>query len=123
MTGAESIPLSTVGSYAFPVAALALGGAMVRRDAAVRFALGLAVAGLLVFVLFKETGPRQYNANFAWQAIVTNYVLFLAMLAAVARWLRAGRFGWRQSLVLAAFTLHVVAGVHWLFDWLVHGLV
>jgi hypothetical protein len=110
--------LSFLAGFAFPIVALILGGAAIRSSWAVRYAGGLAIVGLLWFVLFTETGYREFHGNFMWQAIVTNYLLFAAVLTAVVAWVRETRLGRRQLLVLAVFGLHVLGGllffVHWL---------
>lgn len=117
----DDIPVSLLCSYLFPVAALLLGGPAIRRDLAVRYAAALAVVGAAIFALVKETGPRELDGNFVWQAIVTNYLLFLAVVAAAVPWLRTRRTGWRQVVVVVAFLAHVVAGVLYLHDYLTTG--
>jgi hypothetical protein len=116
----HDIVWSFVASYAFPLAALALGGRGVRDALAVRYALALAAVGLGWFAVMAETGHREYHGNFMWQAIVTNYVLFAAILGAVLQWLRESRFGWRQTVVLFVFALHVAGGLHYLGWWLTY---
>jgi hypothetical protein len=117
----DNIPVSLLVSYAFPITALLFGGALVRRDLAVRYAGALAATGLLIFVVLKESGPRELHGNFLWQAVVTNYLLFLALVGAAVPWLRQTRFGWRPALVTAAFLLHVVCGVLYLHHYLTSG--
>jgi hypothetical protein len=115
-----SIPLCLVASYAFPIAALALGGPAVRGRLTVRYALGLAVAGLAWFALMGEKGHQEFHGNFMWQAIVTSYILFAAVIGAVLTGLRTTRFGWRQAIVLAVFGLHVAGGLQYLAWWLTY---
>jgi hypothetical protein len=117
---APNIVLSIVASYAFPAVALAFGGEAVRGNLAVRFALGLAVVGLAWFVLVGEKGHQEFHGNFMWQAIITNYVLFAALVGAVLGWLRDSAFGWRQWVVLGVFGLHLAGGVHYLAWWLTY---
>jgi hypothetical protein len=109
-----------VASYAFPVAALALGGPAVRGRLTVRYALGLAVAGLAGFALMGEKGHQEFHGNFMWQAIVTSYILFAAVIGAVLTGIRETRFGWRQAIVLAVFALHVAGGLQYLAWWLTY---
>lgn len=107
-----------LAGYAFPIVALMVGGPAVRRGPGVRFASGLAVVGLLWFATLTETGVREFHGNFMWQAIVTNYLLFVTVLSAVLPWLRASRFGWRQVIVLGVFALHIIGGAQFLLHWL-----
>ena len=113
----DDIPLSFVVSYAFPILAVLVGDERVRRSLAVRYAAGLAAVGLLWFILLTETGFREPHGNFLWQAIITNYLLYAAVLSAVIAWLRATRFGWRQYTVLALFAVQVGTGLHYLYVW------
>jgi hypothetical protein len=114
---APNLAWSFVASYAFPITALVLGGAAVRRDGAVRFATALAAVGLLWFALVGETGHQEYHGNFMWQAIVTNYLLFAALVAAL---LRADVRGWRRLVLLGVFALHLAGGVQYLVWWLTY---
>lgn len=115
-----SIALCLVASYAFPAAALALGGSAVRGRLVVRYALGLAVAGLAWFALMGEKGHQEFHGNFMWQAIVTSYILFAAAVGAVLTWIRETKLGWRQYTVLVIFALHVAGGVQYLAWWLTY---
>jgi hypothetical protein len=113
-----NIPMSILAGYAFPIVALLLAGPRIRHSLPVRYALGLAAVGLVLFALLTETGFRQYHGNFGWQAIITNYLLFLAVMSAVLPWLRETRIGWRQAIVLAVFALQVFNGCIYLAEWL-----
>ncbi len=115
-----SIALCLMVSYAFPAAALALGGPTVRHRLAVRYALGLAVAGLAWYALMGEKGHQEFHGNFMWQAIVTSYILFAAVVGAVLTWIPETKLGWRQVVVLAVFALHVAGGVQYLAWWLTY---
>lgn len=117
----DNIPVSLLCSYFFPLVALLVGGATIRRHLAVRYAATLAGVGLLFFVLFKESGYRELHGNFIWQAVVTNYLLFLVLVGAAVPWLRHSRFRWRQSVVVLAFLLHVAAGARYLQHYLSTG--
>jgi hypothetical protein len=117
----DNIPLALVASYFFPLVALVLGGPAIWGSLAVRFAFGLAAVGLAWYAMVTETGPREFHGNFGWQAIVTNYVLFVAVLGAALPWLRRSRCGLRRIAVSTAFAMHVVAGVAWLHTYLNDG--
>lgn len=114
----DDIPLSIVASLAFPlVAAGVYRGALLRSDM-VRYACGLAAAGILLFALLEETGPRQGHGNFAWQADVAIYLLFLAVTVQVIRlWSLTPRLRRRDWLVALAFLAHVAAGAWFLYRW------
>ena len=44
------------------------------------FALSLSLMGMVIFACFTETGHRQFHCNFIWQAIVTNYLLYMVSI-------------------------------------------
>jgi hypothetical protein len=116
-----NIPLSLLASLAFPLVALAAYRRRLWDYDLFRYAAALMGVSLLIFVLLKETGIREFQGNFAWQAMICNYILFLAVL--IRAWtLGAFRERDRRSLVVAgAFGAHVVAGVAFLSYYLIHG--
>jgi hypothetical protein len=106
-----------IASYLFPVVALSLGGRVVWRRRSVRYAVALAAVGLTEYALLAEGGARAVEGNFTWQAIITQYILFLALVAALLPWLRSRRWGIRQMIIVLAFGVHVWAGLHYLTHW------
>jgi hypothetical protein len=113
----KSVWLALLASYVFPLVALAAGGRRVAGNLGVQFALAMTVVGVIEFAVLKETGSREFDGNFLWQAIVTTYLLFLAIVAATLRWVRATGWTWRNGLVTLAFLAHVVAGFLYLYGW------
>jgi hypothetical protein len=115
----SSIPLSFLASFAFPlVAVVAYGRRLLEYDLA-RYALALLGVSLAIFILFTETGSREFDGNFGWQVIVSSYVAFLAILVRVwdLRYLRPPVV---EGLVWLAFAAHVVAGGVFLHYYFVH---
>jgi hypothetical protein len=112
------IPQAILASYLFPIVALSLGGRVVWQNRAVQYALALAGVGLLEYALLAERGARALEGNFTWQAIVTQYILFLSLVAALVPWLRSQRWGIRQILIAITFSAYVWAGIHFLIHWL-----
>jgi hypothetical protein len=113
----SDIPRAIIASYLFPIVALSLGGGVVWRRRSVRYATALAIIGLIEYALLAEGGARAVEGNFTWQAIVTQYILFLALVAALFPWLHSRRWGIRQVIIVLAFGVHVWAGVHYLTHW------
>ncbi len=111
------IPLSLLASFVFPLVALLVGGRAVAGRPAVRYALALAAMGVLEYALLSETGDREFDGNFTWQAIVTAYVLFLAVASAVLRWVNERGVGLRPAVALAALLAHVVGAGVFLHHW------
>ncbi|MEA2396753.1 MAG: hypothetical protein QOK25_309 [Thermoleophilaceae bacterium] len=114
----DDVPLSLLASLAFPLVA----GVVYRRrlldSDMVRYAVALASAGIVLFALLEETGPRLLHGNFAWQATVADYLLFLAVTIQVARlWSRRQRLGGGDLAVAVAFLAHVAAGIWFLYRW------
>jgi hypothetical protein len=108
---ADNVPLSLLASTAFPIVALIVYRGRLLAYDLVRYALALMAVALAMFATFSETGVREFHGNFAWQAMVCNYILFLVVLVRVhALWgeepVTRGRIA-----VAVAFLAHVVAGV------------
>jgi hypothetical protein len=111
------IPLAIIVSYLFPIVAILLGREAVWRSRAVRYALALAIVGLVEYALLAEKGARLAEGNFTWQAIVTQYILLLALVAALVPWLCRRRWGIRQTVITVTFGAQLWAGVHYLGHW------
>jgi hypothetical protein len=105
----SSIPLSFGASFAFPLVALVVHGRRLLEYDLVRYALALLGVSLAIFILFTETGSREFDGNFGWQVIVASYVVFLVTLVRVWE-LRDVRPPALAGLVWAAFAAHIVAG-------------
>jgi hypothetical protein len=113
----DDIPLSLLASGVFPLAALALGGAAVRDSLAVRYAVVLVLAGIAEYALLAERGPREFDGNFTWQAIVSMWVLFVALVGALVPAFQRRPFEVRKLTIAAAFLVQVVAGALYLQHW------
>jgi hypothetical protein len=112
-----SIPKALLLSYVLPIVAVAVGGRRILRSTAVLYAGALTVLGLAEFAVLKETGTREFDGNFLWQAIVCTYLLFLAIVSATVNWVRERGWNWRSASIAIAFLAHVVAGVAYLYTW------
>jgi hypothetical protein len=113
----SQIPRALIASYLFPIAALVLGGATIRHNRGVQYALALAGVGLIEYALLAETGARLPDGNFTWQAIVTQYVLFMALIGALVPWFQSRAWGLRQTLITLALAAHLWAGFNYLDHW------
>lgn len=116
-----AVPIAIVRSYAFPLAALLLGGAAVRRNRAVQYALALAAVGLAEYAILAESGPAAANGNFTWAAIVTEYILFTALVAAIVSAWRSGGWSIRRGIIALVFLAQVFEGFIYLAHWFATG--
>jgi hypothetical protein len=114
-----SIPLSFLASFAFPLVALAVYGRRLWEYDLVRYAFALLGVSLLIFILFTETGSREFDGNFGWQVIVSSYIAFLVTLIRVWK-LRSVRPPELEAIVWVAFAAHIVAGGLFLHYYFVH---
>jgi hypothetical protein len=117
----SNIPLSLAASLVFPLVALAVYRRRLVEYDLVRYAAALFAASLVIFMLFTETGVRQFHANLEWQVFVSNYILFLAVLIRV--WVLRDRSPSRLATgaVGTAFATHVIAGLGFLSYWFAKG--
>lgn len=116
-----AVPIALLRSYAFPLAALVLGGATVRRNRAVQYALALAAVGLAQYAILAESGPAAANGNFTWAAIVTQYILFVALVAAIVSAWRSGGWSIRRGIIALVFFAQVFEGFIYLAHWFATG--
>ncbi len=111
------IPKAFLASYLLPIVAIVFGGRLVWRNSAVHYALALAAVGLLAYALLAEQGARALEGNLTWQAIVTQYILLLTLVSVLLPWLRSGRWGLRQVVIVLVFAAYIWAGAHFLVHW------
>lgn len=112
-----SIPESLLLSYVLPIVAFAVGGGRIRHSRAVQYAAGLTLIGLIEFTVLKETGTREFDGNFLWQAIVCTYLLFLAIVATTINWVLERGWNWRSALIMVVFAAHVAAGGLYIYSY------
>lgn len=73
------------------------------------------ILGLVIFSLLSESGLREFHGNLGWQVLAANYLLFLACLTDLLTIYRTeGARRWRWRIAVAAFLLHVAAGLVYL---------
>lgn len=111
---AESPLRSLLASTAFPLSVAIANWKRASRSTFFVYAALCLVAGVVVFATFLETGPRSGHGNFLWQAVLANYIWFLAGAAICLEELLdpAGLTldrAWRAA-PLAVLVAHAVAG-------------
>lgn len=116
-----NIPLSLLASLAFPLVAVAAYPRQIASYDLVRYSAALMAASVVIFSLFTETGVREFQGNFAWQAMVSNYILFLVVLIRVWSLESFHRVDARSVAVSVAFAAHVVSGLVFLAYYLANG--
>jgi hypothetical protein len=73
---ASNIPVSFLSSFLFPLLFLFLSKGQILKDRLVRFAVVNWLVGILIYILFAESGERKFHGNFSWQMVTGNYLLF-----------------------------------------------
>jgi hypothetical protein len=77
---------------------------------------------VIIFILFTESGAREFHGNFFWQCIVCNYILFVVTAILLVKDIDAeGVVSLKNKLVLFTFALHVIAGILYLYKFLATG--
>jgi hypothetical protein len=108
-------------SFLVPVAAYALRPDWLRRPAH-RLALLSLLAGLLLFLVVCETGPRARHGNFVWQVVAASHVLHWLILVEALAWVPASGQQRRRMLLLGLLALEVLCGVLYLMHALFAGI-
>ena len=116
----DSIPLSFLASFLFPLVVFFVYPKKASSWYLYRYAWALSAAGLLVYITVSETGPREFHANFSWQVIMSMYTLFLVSVTLMVYQMSGrSRWAWREWLVGGTFLLHVLAGVSYVVRYMV----
>ncbi|MEM6263522.1 MAG: hypothetical protein AAGI38_13505 [Bacteroidota bacterium] len=115
----ESLPISFLFSYAFPMAMIALYPRLL-GDKVILYTLGLNITGLLLFVLVVEEGPRALHGNFAWQTIACNYLLFWALMGKWFKNFLKYKWQWKQLASGTFLAAHILSGIYYLLGILWH---
>ena len=116
-----NIPLSILVSLVFPLVAFAIYRRELMAYDLFRYAAALMGVSLVIFALLKETGVREFQGNFAWQAMVCNYMLFLVILIRLWALGVFDRLTRRSAAVVTTFGAHVVAGAAFLTYYFANG--
>ncbi|WP_020532745.1 hypothetical protein [Flexithrix dorotheae] len=76
----ENIFISFLLSIPFPIAVLSKYHKAAFKSDLFLYALGLFLAGIMIFSVLTETGAREFHGNFMWQTVVCNYLFYLSCL-------------------------------------------
>lgn len=84
-----------------------------------RYALLLFSVAVMIAAFMAETGHRANHGNFLWQAMICNYVLFVATAAVfLGILIEKKTLTWKDQTIAFAFLLHVASGIAYLSRWL-----
>ena len=115
-----NIFLSIVASTFFPLVYMFFNWKEVFRNALLGYATLSYLVSILIYSTLTEIGTRQYHANFSWQCIVCNYILFTVVSARfIQKACSNGKINWQNKLILASFLLHVIFGCLYLIRFFV----
>lgn len=107
----SNIVFSIIASTLFPLVYLCFNWKEIFRNVLLQYAGLSYLVAILIFSTLTEIGIRQFHANFSWQCIICNYILFTVVSMQFIQ--KAGsikKINWQNKLVLASFLLHVIFG-------------
>lgn len=100
-----------LGSFIFPIVYILRNPKSLYQSKTLQFAFWSLLPALLIFYLFIETGSRTTHANFIWQVVMCNFILFFACLAELMKLMEKNDFQYKKFLPeISAFSLHFVMG-------------
>ncbi len=112
--------IDLLSSIALPLVVCILFFERIKKDKRFIYAISLFIFSVLIYLVIHETGERTYHGNFAWQAIVCNYILFL--LSTLIGFEYVKEKGWKQRKsiwFLVFFSLHTFSGFLYFFKFLI----
>ena len=119
-----NVGINMLVSFLFPLLYLVLRPRDIRERVEVQLAYVLMFFGLLVGMLFEESGGKTNHGNFLWQAIMTNYILFCVVAARAFISNSKQTLGTRKwNVLLALFGLHLISGFLYIFKYLITGSI
>jgi hypothetical protein len=111
-----NVPLSFISSEFFPLVFFFLYGREAKKDTMLLYAAVSAAFAILIYIVFSESGYKEFDGNFGWQVIVCNYILFLACSTALVRSIsQHPQLLLKDKLALSALGLHVFIGIVYIF--------
>lgn len=111
----KNITLSLIFSLVFPITYLGFYREDFMKHMILQYAVIAYLIAITIAILLSETGPREFHANFFWQAIMCSYILFLVTAALyVEKFITTGMRDWKNMIILISFISHVVAGILYL---------
>lgn len=107
----NNIPLSFICSNIFPLAYIGFYGKDCIQYPLMKYALISYVISVIIFIVFAEIGPRLFHGNFYWQCVICSYILFhVTLLHFIEKVIDLGMRNWKNIIIAAAFSSHVIAG-------------
>lgn len=116
---AESPVLDMLSSFVFVICAfLFFWKNLIQVPEVVFSSLNLGI-GILIYLLFAESGPSWIDGNFFWQLPITLFIVLLTILKKLVRMYQASHdnlngVSWKYGICLATFVLHVASGVYYI---------
>lgn len=109
--------LDLLVSISFPITVLIYyRKTSIVKNSILFYAVLIFTISMLIMILFAEDGPRIHHFNFIWQAIVSNYILFVVCMALWMKIVSSKEvIGFREYITLSIFLLHVISGVLYLY--------
>lgn len=109
----KHIALDLVMSVLFPIFFIILYFNKIKNSLLLQYSGALFILGLLILILFAESGIRFGHGNFRWQAIVTNYIFFLSTVILFYKILKEGNFkiGNKGWFMIAVYFIHFLCGL------------
>lgn len=103
------------GSYFFPLIMLIKNPVLLKNNIPLNFALISVFTGLLIFFTITETGSRLTHANFIWQVIICNFILFFILTFGLLNLIRINQYKLKKFIPeISAYALHVISGIGYL---------
>ena len=107
-----NIPVAFITSCLFPIVYAVYTKGTLFKNQLVSFACINFLFAILIWILFIETGFRRYHANFYWQVVIGNYLLYSTMLIHFLQQVKSNTIkATAKKILFGIFILHFLWGV------------
>ena len=106
------LPLALLFSMLFPLLYLFLNFKRLMKNTTFLFVYVSIFVAFAIYLLFIETGIRQYHGNFYWQIVVCVWLCFFISLSDLLK--NKKQLGIKLYLSIAIYMVHVIAGIAYL---------
>ncbi len=109
------LPIAFLLSFAFPILT-SIYFKEILKYFPFKYALSLAITGVVISGFLIEEGPRKFHGNFVWQNIICAFILMLTTVSfLMSKSFKKNWLSKKMVILWSVFILHFLSGILYLF--------